>query len=84
MSLNLDIPMRIVLELIVGIAFSVVVFGNIFSKAGFSRWYSLAMAFPIINLVAIIWLAFTNWPIEDKLLEMEFDQSRGAVSKAEV
>lgn len=69
--------MRIILGMVVGIAFSVIVFGNIFRKAGFSRWYSLATAFPILNIVAIVWLAFTDWPIEGKVLQLEFDMAQG-------
>ena len=73
--------MRTALGILVGLTYCIVVFGNIFRKAGFSRWYSLAMALPILNFVAIIWLAFTDWPLEDKVLQMEFEMAQGANPK---
>ena len=52
--------------------FSFVVFGTISSKAGYPRWHGLIMAVPILNLVALVTFAYSSWPIEAKLLELEF------------
>ncbi|HEY5177853.1 MAG TPA: hypothetical protein VII95_20050 [Terriglobales bacterium] len=70
-------------EAVIGIAFAVIVFGNIFSKAGYSRWYGVAMAIPPLNIVVIIWFAFSTWPIERKLLGMQFGDSPGAIRRDE-
>lgn len=40
------------------------IFGPVAKKAGFSRWWGLLLAVPIIN-VLIIWIfAFIKWPAE--------------------
>ena len=38
-------------------------FWMIFSKAGFSGWMSLTQIIPIVNVVALFYLAFAEWPI---------------------
>ncbi len=66
-------------ELIVTICWSLfayIVFGNIVSKAGYPRWRSLIYLVPLLNIVALIAFAFSHWPIEDKVLELEFRNSR--------
>lgn len=51
--------------------FAYVVFGNISSKAGFPRWHALVMLIPFLNVLAIVIFAFSPWPIETKVLELE-------------
>ena len=68
------------LELAVSSVFAFVVFGNISSKAGYPRWHGLIMAVPFLNLVALVIFAFSYWPIEDKLLKLEFDVSGQSAS----
>lgn len=51
-------------------AFMVWVYWKIFSKAGFNGAMSLLMLVPIANLVAILLLAFSRWPIEDELARL--------------
>ena len=34
----------------------------IFSKAGYSKWLSLVMVVPIVNIIALYFLAFSTWP----------------------
>ncbi len=36
---------------------------KIFSKAGFSGWLSLLMVMPLVNLIVLYYVAFTNWKI---------------------
>lgn len=38
-------------------------FWFIFTKAGFSGWLSLTQIIPIVNIVALFYLAFAEWPI---------------------
>ena len=37
-------------------------FWFIFSKAGYSKWLSLLMVVPMINILMLYFLAFSNWP----------------------
>ncbi len=37
-------------------------FWFIFSKAGYSKWWSLLMVVPIVNIVMLYFLAFSTWP----------------------
>jgi hypothetical protein len=38
--------------------------GNILSKAGYSRWLSLLLLVPLLNVVLIWVFAFVKWPAE--------------------
>ena len=40
----------------------VVPFWLIFAKAGYSKWLSLLMVIPVVNLIALYFLAFSKWP----------------------
>jgi len=62
--------------LVAGIVFAFAVFGNIFSKAGYSRWYGLLTLIPGLNLVLLIAFAYSNWPIENELLKSQFNASK--------
>jgi type II secretory pathway component PulF len=44
----------------------VVPFWVIFSKAGYSRWLSLLMTIPVINVIMLYVLAFSTWPSQRK------------------
>ncbi len=39
--------------------------GRILQKAGISRWWSLLIVIPGINLGAIWWFSFARWPSLD-------------------
>lgn len=45
------------------IGMTVVPFWMIFKKAGFSPWLALTQLLPIVNLVALFYLAFAEWPV---------------------
>jgi len=59
------------IALVVSSLFAYVVFGNISSKAGYPRWHGLVMLIPVLNVFAIVIFAFSSWPIETKVLELE-------------
>ena len=40
---------------------------KIFSKAGFSGWWSLLMIVPFINILLEYYLAFAEWPLQREL-----------------
>ncbi|MDZ7803123.1 hypothetical protein [Thiohalophilus sp.] len=37
-------------------------FWFIFSKAGYSKWLSLLMVVPVVNIILLYFLAFSDWP----------------------
>ena len=63
------------LALAVSSVFALVVFGNISSKAGYPRWHGLVMAIPLLNLVALLVFAYSTWPIESELLQVQLGGS---------
>lgn len=48
--------------MLIGVLLVILPFWFIFSKAGYSGWVSLLMLVPIINIIAIYFLAFSDWP----------------------
>ncbi len=50
------------LHIIVVAALIVIPFWQLFSKAGFSGWLSLLMLVPLFNVLALYFLAFSDWP----------------------
>jgi hypothetical protein len=41
----------------------VAVFGRIVNRAGYSRWWLLAMIVPLLNLIMLWVFAFAAWPV---------------------
>ena len=41
-------------------------FWRLFEKAGFSGWLALLMLVPLVNVLALYFLAFTDWPAQKK------------------
>ena len=41
----------------------VAVWWQIFKKTGNSPWLSLLMVLPLVNLLLILYLAFSDWPV---------------------
>ena len=39
-------------------------FWKIFGKAGFSKWWALFMAIPLVNLILLYYVAFARWPAQ--------------------
>lgn len=54
------------LILVVLVAIPVVVFGPVSRKAGFSRWWSLLLLVPIVNILLVWAFAFIAWPAEKR------------------
>ncbi|WP_300462742.1 hypothetical protein [Desulfobacula sp.] len=57
---GIGVPELIVLA-IIGLVF-VWPFWRIFSRAGFSGWWSFTMIIPIVGTVTLFYLAFADWP----------------------
>ncbi len=49
---------------LIGMAIIVIPFWKIYSKAGFSKWLSLLMIVPLINLIVLYVVAFSAWPTQ--------------------
>jgi len=47
------------------------VFGNISSKAGYPRWYGVLMVIPFLNIVVLLWFAYSARPIEEDVLKLQ-------------
>jgi heme/copper-type cytochrome/quinol oxidase subunit 4 len=61
-----DMPMQmgfsgLVMFLIMAVLI-ILPFWFIFSKAGHSKWLSLLMVVPVVNIVMLYFLAFSTWP----------------------
>lgn len=54
-------PFSAVMWLIVA-AVIIIPFWFIYAKAGYSKWLSFLMVVPLVNLVMLYFLAFSNWP----------------------
>jgi len=63
-------PFGLIMCLII-VVLTILPFWFIFSKAGYSKWLSLLMVVPIVNLVILYFLAFSDWP---RLRERETKQ----------
>jgi hypothetical protein len=63
--------MKETVGIVLEVVFVYLVVGRIFAKAGYSRWESLALLIPIVNLLALLWFAFADWPIERELLQLK-------------
>ncbi|MBP6760378.1 MAG: hypothetical protein KA131_01210, partial [Thauera sp.] len=50
------------LMMLLGAVVIVLPFWKIFAKAGFSGWLGLLMIVPMVNLIALYVLAFSEWP----------------------
>lgn len=50
------------LMMLVMVVIVVLPFWYIFSKAGHSKWLSLLMVIPLVNIVLLYFLAFSKWP----------------------
>ena len=68
--------MKFAIEWIVGIAFCFFVFGNIFVKAGYSRWNALLTLVPIFNIFVLLWFATADWPVEKQLSKVRAPSAR--------
>jgi len=50
------------LMMMVFAALIIVAFWFLFSKVGYSRWLGLLMVVPLVNIVMLYFLAFSDWP----------------------
>ena len=58
---NIGIGLLLAIVTIVA-ALVIIPYWQLFSKAGYSGWWSFLMVLPLINLIALYVLAFSEWP----------------------
>ncbi len=62
-----DMPMDMVIPgpfmMLIFAAMIIIPFWIIFTKAGHSKWLSLLMVVPIVNVLMLYFLAFSSWPV---------------------
>ena len=62
-----DMPMDMVIPgpfmMLVFAAIIIIPFWIIFTKAGHTKWLSLLMVVPIVNVLMLYFLAFSSWPV---------------------
>ena len=66
----------IVAFVLVIVAFTVFVYWKIVSKTGYHGALSLLMLVPIANLILLIVLAFSEWPIQKELKQLRAQLNR--------
>ncbi len=65
-ALGAALLIPIIIGLVVFI-FYMIMWWNIFSKAGYSGARSLLLLIPIVNLIIFIMFAFSKWPVQQEL-----------------
>lgn len=58
-------------ELLIILLIIIVPLWKIFSKAGYSGGLSVLMLIPGLNLLMLLFLAFSKWPVEAKLEQLQ-------------
>ncbi len=65
-----------VLILLVVVVIKAVIFCKIFSKAGYSWVLGLLMLVPIANIIMPFFLAFADWPVQQKARQLKQQQEK--------
>jgi hypothetical protein len=48
--------------LLIGALIAIIPFWRLCARAGYSPWLSLLIAIPLVNVIFIYFLAFSDWP----------------------
>ncbi|HEX9780807.1 MAG TPA: hypothetical protein VGB20_06290 [bacterium] len=67
----------ILFALLVG--FGSFVWWRIFSKTGYPGVLGILMLVPLVNLVLVLMLAFSQWPLERRLRDLEGRSGSGGI-----
>jgi len=62
------------LTMLLGAVVIVLPFWRIFAKAGFPGWLGLLTIVPMVNLIALYVLAFSDWPISKRAEKLDSAQ----------
>ncbi len=66
----------VILVVLLVFLFMPLVWGKIFSKAGYSGWLGLLMLIPVISLIALCWFALADWPVLSELAHLRRSTAR--------
>lgn len=58
---------------IVVVIVAVIPWWRIAKKVGYSGAWSLLILVPVVNLIAIYWFAFTEWPLERRAVKVKIE-----------
>ena len=56
---------------LIAVVVGILPYWKIFSKAGFSGWMSLLMLVPLLNLVVLYIVAFSQWNVQSNLYQQQ-------------
>jgi hypothetical protein len=60
----------IILLVLVAVVLSALIFCKIFAKAGYHWALGLLLLLPVVSLVALLYLAFADWPVQRELRQL--------------
>lgn len=66
-----------VLFYVVVIVVAIIANWQVWSKAGYNGAWSLLLLIPIVNIIAFLYLAFSDWPVRQRLRQLEGGGSGG-------
>lgn len=66
--------------LLIFVAFWAYIWIRLVGKTGNNQWLGLLMLVPIANLILLIWLAFSDWPLERRAAAPPSDNSSQMLS----
>jgi hypothetical protein len=64
---SIGLPELLIVFTVVAFPFLVVPFWKIFSKAGYPGIMGIAMLVPLLNVVMLFFLGFSDWPVLKEL-----------------
>jgi len=53
----------VVFAIVLGLAVVVIPHWRMFQRAGYSGALSLLMLLPVVNVIVLLWFAFSDWPV---------------------
>ena len=68
--------MQFLIPLLIYAAVVAYIWWRIFTRVGWTPWLALVMALPVANVVILIMFAFSSWPINERIRELEAEVAR--------
>ena len=61
---------------VVVLAFAILLYSRIARQMGYSGWVSLLFLFPFIDLLVLLYLAFSRWPVLEEVERLRREAER--------
>lgn len=58
---------------VIAVTIAIIPWWRIAKKVGYSGAWSLLILIPVVNLIAIYWFAFTEWPLERRAVKIRIE-----------